>query len=960
MNVENYPVASLETAPKVPPTLRPGDITPEIARHFENGCKSYISDKGIKEDEQVRRILNSCFQDNRIIHWVDCNRERFEAMSFAEFMVEFRDEWLEHEWARKLDSKLRVMRQKNRPFREWYNDFYSQTLLLTGTSEEMSEKDVRKLVYSLMDDHLRSRADLERIRSLTTLKAWTNALVNEDRAIRTDIAHLRKRVNYEGHSVANGGRNGRASSGPASTTSSDNQRARLPALTQDERALLDDHDGCYKCREFYVGHRSGNCTAGYPSGANYVRLSVARAHEDATKRGVKFGSKLKNKEGGSGKGKGVAAATIVDDEDDEDVEEVAVSAISGAVDYESESDVSRPIPRLSLPSLHWNALVWDGDDVPSLPATCLLDCGSQLVLVSESFVQRSGLALSPLPRPIKINVAIPEVPDSARSLSKKKEIVYNNGVSLTVSSSDNVWSSLTTTAVIVPRLIDDCDIILGLPWLSANKIVMDYEKRSAVSKSSGYDLLLPTQPQDAQRSYKRGRWTRNEVSTLRRNFRDMLRELEATLWRRNLTMCSTSDGNGRVFPDRKPEIVAAIATKITDLNEELEMAELTRRILSDYADVFGPVPRVADLPEHDYCRVTLKDPSVKLDSRAYPSPRKYREAWTRLIDDHITAGRIIPSSSQHSSPAFLVPKADPTADPRLVVDYRKLNANVVPDAYPLPSIPEIFSDCGKARFWCKFDMTNSFFQTRVHPDDRHLFAMNTPMGAFEWVVMPMGFKNAPSIHQRRMVTALREHLRRICHVFIDDCIGWANSLRQHEENVRKLLDACRANGLYLNAKKSIVVSTSVSFLGHVIDRTGLHADGSKVDKVLNWPVPRSVKDVRSFLGLVRYLSAFLPSLAQHTAVLDPLTSNSLKTCFPDWTPAFQAAFDGIKNLVVSSDCLTFIDHENPGDNKIFVTTDASNIATGAVLSFGPTWETARPVAFDSNGSFLRGTTLPGA
>jgi hypothetical protein len=198
-----------------------------------------------------------------------------------------------------------------------------------------------------------------------------------------------------------------------------------------------------------------------------------------------------------------------------------------------------------------------------------------------------------------------------------------------------------------------------------------------------------------------------------------------------------------------------------------------------------------------------------------------------------------------------------------------------------------------------------------------------------------------------MTTALKDHIRRICHVFIDDCIGWSNSIAAHAIVVRKLLEACRANGLFLNPKKSIIVSSSVEFLGHRIDRDGIHADESKIDKIVNWPIPRLVKDVRAFLGLARYLSAFLPSLASHTSVLDPLTSSEFKSCFPPWTPGHQKAFDAIKKLVVSADCLTFIDHKNPGDNKIFVTTDASNVATGAVLSYGPSWELARPVAFDS-------------
>ncbi|KAJ2913860.1 hypothetical protein MD484_g6573, partial [Candolleomyces efflorescens] len=951
MYAENCPVAVLETSSsKAPPTLKAGDVTPDIARRFEYACRNYIADKGIKEEDQVRRIINSCFHDNRIIHWIDGNRERLEALTFTAFMKEFRDEWLEHEWARKLDSKLRVMRQKNRTFREWYNDFYSQVLLLTGTSEEKSDEEIRRLVYSLMDEHLRSRADLERIRGLSTLKQWTNALVTEDRAIRTDIAHMRRRFN-EGHNVANNNNNRtNTRSAPNSGTTNgtaDNARSRPPQLTQEEKTLLDDHDGCYRCREFYVGHRSNACSSGYPDGTNYVPLTVARARSDATKRNVKFGSKMKIRD--AGKGKTVAATTVISDGELEDVEEVTVSAISGAVDYESDSDVSPLLPeRVSAPSIAWKGLVWDGDSLPSKAADCLLDCGSQLILISDSFAKSAGLVPVSLPRPIKINVAIPSLDTSSApsALKKEKELVYNTAVPLSLSSVDHVWSSVQTFAVVVPKLVDNRDVILGLPWLMKNKIVMDYERRSAVAKGSGYDLLNPSPLAPAPRPVYKKPSTRQSVSTVRQHFRAMLRELEAVLWRRSITRTSVLE-NGEEFLDRKPEIIAAITSKIVSLNEEKEMETLSARIRSDYADVFGPVPRVADLPEHEFCRVHLKDPSLQLDSRAYPSPRKYREAWTRLIDEHVKAGRLVPSSSQHSSPAFLVPKADPAADPRLVVDYRKLNANVVPDVYPLPSINEIFSDCGKARFWCKFDMTNSFFQTRVHPDDRHLFAMNTPVGAFDWVVMPMGFRNAPSIHQRRMTTALRDYIRRICHIFIDDCIGWANSLAEHEANVRKILDACRANGLFLNWKKSVIVSTSVSFLGHVIDREGLHADGSKVDKVVNWPVPRSVKDVRAFLGLVRYLSAFLPALAQHTAILDPLTSNALKNNFPTWTPAYQVAFDAIKRLVVSSDCLTFIDHDSPGDNKIFVTTDASNVATGAVLAFGPTWETARPVAFDS-------------
>ncbi len=92
--------------------------------------------------------------------------------------------------------------------------------------------------------------------------------------------------------------------------------------------------------------------------------------------------------------------------------------------------------------------------------------------------------------------------------------------------------------------------------------------------------------------------------------------------------------------------------------------------------------------------------------------------------------------------------------------------------------------------------------------------------------------------------------------------------------------------------------------------------------------------------------SFLPNLADHTTVLLPLTSLKPDK-FPGWTEEHQFAFNSIKHLVVSTDCLTIIDHVNPGDNKIFVTCDASDRRTGAVLSWGPSWESACPVAYDS-------------
>jgi len=121
----------------------------------------------------------------------------------------------------------------------------------------------------------------------------------------------------------------------------------------------------------------------------------------------------------------------------------------------------------------------------------------------------------------------------------------------------------------------------------------------------------------------------------------------------------------------------------------------------------------------------------------------------------------------------------------------------------------------------------------------------------------------------------------------------------------------------------------------------------KVDQILSWPEPKSATETQSFLSLVQYIAAFLPSLAEHTGVLTELTTKDSERNFPLWMPRYQLAFDAIKTIVTSQECLTTITFDEMPHNKIFVTTDASDKQSGTVLSFGPTWDTARPVAFDS-------------
>ena len=178
----------------------------------------------------------------------------------------------------------------------------------------------------------------------------------------------------------------------------------------------------------------------------------------------------------------------------------------------------------------------------------------------------------------------------------------------------------------------------------------------------------------------------------------------------------------------------------------------------------------------------------------------------------------------------------------------------------------------------------------MHMEDVPLTAVNTPWGLYKWVVMPMGIKNAPAIHQRRLPITLHKHIGKICHVYINDIAIWLKLIEGHKINVAKVLQTLADNKLYCNPKKSKLFCSEIRFLGHRISAKGIDVDEGKVDRVKNWPQPTSVKQVHGFLGLVHYLAIFLPRLADSTAVLDKLTRKECDKHFPAWTKRHQTVF----------------------------------------------------------------------
>jgi len=257
-------------------------------------------------------------------------------------------------------------------------------------------------------------------------------------------------------------------------------------------------------------------------------------------------------------------------------------------------------------------------------------------------------------------------------------------------------------------------IILGMPFLSSEQIVIDTHEQTAIDKHSGFDLLNPP----PQTCWPQGTQWHTPPPTLKKTRTPKLPTLENS---------GTPALAGCLLP--RP-IMAAVRDHIEDLAFQELLKEKDVEMKLKFADWFPlRLPDSTDnIPGHMFHHIRLKDPTKVNNGRGYAAPKKYQEPWKRLLDDHLKAGRIRPSSSKFASPAFCVPKyiagiPDLTVNPWWVNGYWALNSNTVRDNFPLPCIDDILTDCEKGKIFGKMDMTNSFFQTQVHPDDIHLTAV---------------------------------------------------------------------------------------------------------------------------------------------------------------------------------------------------------------------------------------------
>lgn len=284
---------------------------------------------------------------------------------------------------------------------------------------------------------------------------------------------------------------------------------------------------------------------------------------------------------------------------------------------------------------------------------------------------------------------------------------------------------------------------------------------------------------------------------------------------------------------------------------------------------------------------------------------------------------IEPSRSAWASNVVMVRKKDGTA--RFCVDYRAVNAKTRKDAYPLPLISESLDTLGGGCWFSTFDLRARYHQLAVHPRDKEKTAFITRRGLFHFRTLPFGLCNSPASFSRMMNLALTGLNYEVCLVYLDDIIVFAPDLRTHLERLRQILCRLREVGLKLKPTKCKLLRRQVLFLGHVISANGVATDPEKVQAVRSWPTPRTLRELRAFVGLCSYYRRFIPDFA---AIARPLHGLTKKNVRFQWTDDCEAAFQKMKAKMMEAPVLAM-----PSDHgKFILDTDASGEAIGCVLS----------------------------
>lgn len=387
------------------------------------------------------------------------------------------------------------------------------------------------------------------------------------------------------------------------------------------------------------------------------------------------------------------------------------------------------------------------------------------------------------------------------------------------------------------------------------------------------------------------------------------------------------NGDGFLWPEEeKLFIQVMLANERTLAFEETDRGTLRE-------DYFSP-----------YIMPTI--PHTAWEERNIPIPPGIKNKVIELLRHKMDAGVYEHCQSAYRSKWFCVLKK--TGKLRIVHDLQALNAVSIRDAGGPPILDDFVEPFAGHQCYTVFDLFWGFDARRVHPDSRDLTAFSTPLGLLRLTCMPMGYTNSPAEFQKCMVFILRDEIPHVANIFIDDLPikgpatiypdekgnpevlkenpGIRRFIWEHALDVNRIMHRIKQAGATFSAKKVQLCRPRVLIVGQTCTPEGRLPDDAKVEKILNWPLPGNISQVRGFLGLCGTVRIWIAGYSQMNKKLTELYKKDEEFL---WTPPRVKAFEDLKQAVASAPALRSIDYSS--DLPVILGVDTSQRAVGIVL-----------------------------
>ena len=378
---------------------------------------------------------------------------------------------------------------------------------------------------------------------------------------------------------------------------------------------------------------------------------------------------------------------------------------------------------------------------------------------------------------------------------------------------------------------------------------------------------------------------------------------------------------------------------ILDLIDLSGIKDWPEQLQHDTKEMLKRNAKVFSKDDMDMGRTNLVKHHIKLTD-----PVPFKEAYRRIppqmyddvkthIQEMLDLGAIRPSNSPWASSIVLVRKKDGRL--RFCIDLRRLNNRTVKDAYSLPRIESILDSLGGAQIFTTLDLKAGYWQVEMAEECKAYTAFTCgPLGFYECDTMPFGATNAPATFQRLMHDCLGDLNMNWCIVYLDDIIVFSDTKEEHIKRLEAVFQKLMAAGLKLKPTKCFFFRNEIEYLGHVVSGKGISTNPKKIEAVTKWPTPKTVYDVRSFLGFVGYYRRFIKNFSKITKPirevitgLENQSKRAAKKTYIEWTDTAESAFAALKTMCVSTPILAYPNYKLP----FILHTDSSTDGLGAVL-----------------------------